>query len=265
MKTEFADLRWTDVERLQHGGRTPVLLLPLGAVEPHGPHAPLSTDLLISLGMCWRAAERLRDDPEVRVLVLPPLPYGVTRTAADFPGAVGISEETLFHFLVEVCTDLIRQNFRHLVVVNNHFEPGQVRTIHRALDAVEAQTGVVVGFLDLTRRERAQRLGEEFRIGACHAGRYETSLVLAQRPDLVDTEVMRSLPPVPVSLVEAIGRRAHRFGEMGLERAYCGWPAEATQEEGEATFEILTGMLVQTIRALVAGIGGRDRPGRFGR
>ncbi len=262
---EFADLRWTDVERLHDGGRTPVLLLPLGAVEPHGPHAPLSTDLLISLEVCRRTAERLRDDPEVRVLVLPPLPYGVTQAAADFPGAVGISEETLFRFLVEVCTDLIRQNLRHLVVVNNHFEPGQVRTVHRALDAVEAQTGVVVGFLDMTRRERAQRLGEEFRSGACHAGRYETSLVLAQRPDLVNMEVARTLPPVPLSLVEAIGRGAHRFREMGLEHAYCGWPAEATQEEGEATFGVLTEMLVETIRALVAGRGGRDRPGRFGR
>lgn len=265
MRTEFADLRWPEVERLRDDGRTPVLLLPLGAIEPHGPHAPLSTDLLISLGMCRRAAQRLGDDPEVRALVLPPLPYGVTRCAASFPGAVGISEETLFRILVEVCTDLLRQNFRHLVVVNNHFEPAQVRTVHRALDAVEGMTGVVVGFLDLTRRERAQRLGEEFRRGACHAGRYETSLVLAERPDLVDTQTMRGLPPVAVSLVEAIGRGAREFREMGLAQAYCGWPAEATPEEGEATFEVLTEMLVETIRVLVRGTGGRDRPGRFGR
>jgi creatinine amidohydrolase len=247
------------------GGRTPVLLLPLGAVEPHGPHAPLGTDLLISLGMCRRAAARLREDPEVQVLVLPPIPYGVTRSAGTFPGAVSLSEETLRALLVDLCTDLLRQGFRYLVVVNNHLEPEHVRTIHRALDSVEARTGVVVGYLDLTRRERAARLPEEFRSGACHAGRYETSLVLAERPETVDQERMRALPPVPVSLVEALQKGVREFRAMGLEQAYCGAPAEATREEGEAIFEILTDMLVEVIRDLVRGVGGRDRPGRFGR
>ncbi|MDR7440146.1 MAG: creatininase family protein [Armatimonadota bacterium] len=265
MSVEFAALTWPRVEALLRDGRIPVLLLPVGAVEPHGPHAPLGTDLLISLGMCRRAAARLRGDPEVQILVLPPIPYGVTRYAGDFPGAVSLSEETLFALLVDLCTDLFRQGFRHLVVVNNHLEPEHVRTIHRALDAVEAQTGAVVGYLDLTRWERAARLVEEFRSGACHAGRYETSLVLAERPELVDRERMRSLPPIPVSLVEAIRRGLRDFRAMGLEQAYCGAPAEATREEGEAIFEILTDMLVGVIRDLVQGVGGRDRPGRFGR
>ncbi len=215
--------------------------------------------------MCRRAVERLREDPQVRVMVLPPLPYGVTRSAAAFPGAVGISEQTLHGLLVEVCTDLIRQGFRYLVVVNNHFEPEHLRTIHRALDEVEATTGVVVGYLDLTRRERALRLTEEFRSGACHAGRYETSLVLAERPELVDQEVMRRLPPVPISLVEAIREGKREFREMGLLQAYCGAPAEANPEEGEAVFEALVEMLVETIRDLVQGTGGRDRPGRLSR
>ncbi|MFN3286074.1 MAG: hypothetical protein ACK45F_07300, partial [bacterium] len=51
-----------------------------------------------------------------------------------------------------------------------HFEPEHVHALHAALDAVEASTGVVVGYLDLTRRARAQLLGEEFRSGSCHAG-----------------------------------------------------------------------------------------------
>lgn len=215
--------------------------------------------------MCRRAAARLQDDPEVRPLVLPPLPYGVTRYAGAFPGAVSLSEETLVALLVDLCTDLLRQGFRHLVVVNNHFEPEHLRAIHRALDTVEARTGRAVGYLDLTRRERAVRLPEEFRSGACHAGRYETSLVLAERPEWVHGERMRALPPIPISLVEAIQRGLRDFRAMGLEQAYCGAPAEATREEGEATFEILTDMLVGVIRDLVRGAGGRDRPGRLGR
>ena len=85
--TELGDARLPRLEELLAGARKTVLLLPLGATEPHGPHAPLATDTLISLGICERAAERLADDPEVRVLVLPPLPYGVTRYGAAFPGA----------------------------------------------------------------------------------------------------------------------------------------------------------------------------------
>ena len=60
-----------------------VHVLPLGAVEPHGPHAPLVTDTLISIGVCHRAAKRL--EGEIPVLVLPPVHYGVTRYAGGFP------------------------------------------------------------------------------------------------------------------------------------------------------------------------------------
>ena len=84
--SELAQLAYTDVDALRADGRPTVLLLPLGATEPHGPHAPLETDTLISLGICRRAAQRLGDDPDVRALVLPPLPYGVTRYGAAFPG-----------------------------------------------------------------------------------------------------------------------------------------------------------------------------------
>ncbi len=77
-----------------------VHLLPLGATEPHGPHAPLATDTLISVGICRRAAERLRG--EVDVLVLPEVSYGVTRYGSDFPGGVSIGEETLRSLVTEI-------------------------------------------------------------------------------------------------------------------------------------------------------------------
>ena len=71
-----------------------VHVLPLGAVEPHGPHAPLVTDTLISIGICHRAADRL--EGEIPVLVLPPVHYGVTRYAAAFPGTVFRERPTRF-------------------------------------------------------------------------------------------------------------------------------------------------------------------------
>lgn len=248
--TNFADLTSPGVAALLEDSRVPVLLLPLGAIEPHGPHAPLGTDPLISQGMCERAATRLDDDPAVRVVVLPALPYGVTRYAAGFPGGIHISEETLHSLVVDVCTALVDQGLPRVLIVNNHFEPAHAATLRRAVETVKSLRGKEIGYLDLVRRQNAERLTEEFRAGECHAGRYETSLVLADRPDLVDTTTMRGLPRIAVNMPAAIGAGRTDFPAMGMDRAYCGSPAEATAEEGAETFETLTDMLVTAIRHL---------------
>jgi creatinine amidohydrolase len=261
----FAELSYPEVEALREAPQRVVLLLPVGSTEPHGPHSPLATDPIISAGMCERTARRLASDPEVRALILPSVDYGVTRYTRRFPGPIHVEEDTLHALLVDICASAAGQGFRHLVIVNNHFEPEHVQTLHRVIDTVQERCGAMVGYLDLTRRERARRLTEEFRKGECHAGRYETSLVLADHPELVDAEEMAKLPYVPVNLAAVIAEGRKEFVEMGLTRAYCGAPAEATPEEGEEIFETLTEMLVEQIRALVAGTGGRDASGLFGR
>ena len=247
-ESHFERLTSPQVAALLAGERTPVLLLPVGAIEPHGPHAPLDTDPIISAGVCRRAVQRLAGDPAVRVLVLPPLPYGVTRYAAAFPGAVGIDAGTLHAAVVDVCSSLIEQGLRHVVIVNNHFEPEHVDALRRAVGTVRDDHGVTIGHLDLLRRANAARLTEEFRAGECHAGRYETSLVLAERPELVDAERAAELPWVPVNMVAAIREGRTDFQAMGMADAYCGSPAEASATEGETTFDILTTMLVEVIR-----------------
>lgn len=260
----FASLPTTRIQEILDSPRTPVLLFPVGSTEPHGPHSPLATDPIISAGISERVARRLADDAELRVLILPALSYGVTRYSAGFAGAIHVEEDTLRALVVDVCSSLARQGLTHVVLVNNHFEPEHVQTLHRSIDELE-QSGVRVGYLDLTRKERAQRLTEEFRLGECHAGRYETSLVLAQEPELVDRAALAGLEYVPVSLPRVIAEGLKDFREMGLDRAYCGAPAEATAEEGETTFEMLVEMTIELIRDLVAGTGGRDHSGLFGR
>jgi creatinine amidohydrolase len=215
----------------------PVALWPVGAIEPHGPHAPLGTDTLISVGMCERAAARLDN-----AVVLPALPFGVTRYGAAFAGAIGISEATLHAVVLDVAASIEQQGFRRLVIVNNHFEPEQVATLRAAAEEASAL------YLDLVRRRNAQRLTDEFRRGSCHAGRYETSLVLADAPQLVDP-AMADLPANEVDMPAAMAAGRTDFVAMGMERAYCGAPAEATAEEGQETFETLTDMLVELVRA----------------
>jgi creatinine amidohydrolase len=127
------------------------------------------------------------------------------------------------------------------------------------------RTGVLTGYLDLTRRHRAEALPDEFREGGSHAGQYETSLVLAERAELVDRERLASLPEVPVNLAEVLAAGSKDFAEIGMDRAYNGSPAGASAEEGERIFEVLTGMLIDQIRTLVRGAGGRDEAGLYGR
>jgi creatinine amidohydrolase len=225
----FADLAYPDVPT------DAVHLLPLGATEPHGPHAPLSTDTLISVVVCRRAAERL--EGEVPVLILPAIPYGVARYGSAFPGTLSIGERTLAAIVTEIA-----ESVAPVVLVNSHFEPEQVQTLRA--------TGLPL--FDLTRRANAERLTEEFRSGSCHAGQYETSLVLAERPELVNRERMAALEPKIVDMPAAIAAGGTDFLSMGMGEAYCGSPAEATAEEGEQTFETLAEMLAELIRE-VAG------------
>ena len=261
----FAHLTTEQARELVASASAPVLLWPLGATEPHGPHAPLATDLVIAEGLCRRVAEALAGEEGPDALVLPTLPFGVTRYASEFTGCLHVDEDTLRSIVVDVVRSLIGQGFDRIVAVNCHFEPDHVRTIHRALDAVRAELGITVGYLDLTRRERAERLTEEFQRGESHADRYETSLVLAERPELVDAELARTLPTVPVNMARAIASGETRFRAIGLERAYAGSPALASPAEGEETFAVLAEMLTEVVRAVAAGDGGRDEPGLFGR
>ena len=247
----FDRLTSPQVAALRDGDDAPVLLLPVGAVEPHGPHGPLATDSIISDGMCRRAAARLAG--ELRVLILPALPYGVTRFAAAFAGAVGVSADTLHAVVVELCGSLVEQGLPRIVVVNNHFEPEHVAALRRAVQTVHERHGVRVGYLDLLRRAAAARLTEEFRSGECHAGQYETSLVLAEHPALVDSGTAATLPHVPVDMASAIRYGASDFLAMGMADGYCGSPARATAAEGETTFGTLTELLIEVIRDVASG------------
>jgi creatinine amidohydrolase len=144
--------------------------------------------------------------------------------------------------VLDVARSVAAQGFRRLVIVNNHFEPEQVATLRAAAEEAGAL------YLDLVRRRNAQRLTDEFRRGSCHAGRYETSLMLADAPQLVDP-AMADLPANDVDMPAAMAAGRTDFVAMGMDRAYCGAPAEATAEEGRATFETLTDMLVELVRA----------------
>src|SRR5690606_256814 len=230
---DLAALAYPEVEALLGDGRPSVAILPTGSIEAHGPHLPLDTDTLISDEVARRAAQELaaRGWNAVR---FPALPYGVTDWAASFSGTTTISREVIHELLLQACLQAHGLGFSRVAITHAHLEPGHISTLRAVTRAFEAATGQPLVFADKTRRANAQRLTEEFASGSCHAGQYETSLVLAIRPERVKLDVARGLPEHVVPLHEKIAAGARDFVDCGVDQAYCGNPAGATAEEGEA-------------------------------
>jgi len=104
-------------------------------------------------------------------------------------------------------------------------------------------------FPDLTRKPWSSRLGDEFRSGACHAGQFESSIVLSERPAAVREPVRRALAPNPRSLSDAIRAGKQTFEEAGGPRAYFGDPAAASADEGSRLVEMLGAILEEAVIA----------------
>jgi creatinine amidohydrolase len=241
----LASMTWTAVRELP-ASRT-VAVLPTGAIEAHGPHLPLGTDVIIAEAMARAGADRLAGHG-FHVLMLPTLTMTAAPFASEFAGTLDVSPETTTMILAGVLRSLAAQGIRVAAIANGHHDPAHVDALRRA----SPTDGIVLVFPDLTRRRWAERLTPEFQSGACHAGRYETSIVLAERPDLVRTDVMSTLTPNPRSLVDAIRSGLSTFTSAGGVDAYFGFPADATAEEGRAIVDVLGAILAE---AVVEAIG----------
>ena len=259
---------WTELSELGLGRRsgTPhgshvVAILPVGAIEAHGPHLPLVTDVIIAAAAAKAALPGLRR-LGLHPTLLPPLAYTAAPFAAGFPGTISLRPSTVSALLADVAASLERQGAAALVVVNAHLDPahlaaiGEVAGAPRPGDASPAlPRRMPVIHPDLTERRWALRLTREFRSGACHAGCYETSVVMAAAPELVREDTRRGLRENPASLSVAIGAGAATFEEAGVGEAYCGDPAAATREEGEETVDILGRIVVEAVAERLGAAG----------
>jgi len=239
----LASLTTEELRALLEGRRPVAILQPVGSIEPHGPHLPLATDIYLSEGAA-EAALPLLEQAGVVGLVAPPIPYGVTDFAQGFAGAVSLPAAALTSFLHAVIGAHLRAGAAHVCLVNNHLEPAHDAAVRAALEGyTHAQASVAC---PLSRRW-ARTLSDEFKSGACHAGRYETSLVLATRPAEVHLHRARALPEVPISLSEGIRAGHHGFRSMGMEEAYAGAPAEASADEGRELYAKLAAMVATEV------------------
>ena len=231
-----------------------VLILPLGSVEPHGPHLPLATDRLLSEENAVRAAKALREQ-DIPTWIGSPLAYGVTEYAQGFCGAISLSHDLYEELLIQITKQYTLAGFSLVCWINHHLEPLQLAAIHGAQQKLKAE-GISVIAPAVVSKRWGKELGEEFRSGACHAGAYEGSMILCSHKELVQQEIADELPKLKISLSEAIRSGKSGFLDAGMNEAYTGAPAQATAIEGERLYQAHSTMVVTEVKEALSQLKG---------
>lgn len=243
-------LSWPALERwASRPGATAVL--PIGAVEQHGPHLPLGTDHLFAEAVLDRVLERLPADlPLAR---LPVLSYGFSPEHLGFPGTVTLSAETLLAQLESVGSALAEAGVRRLVLFNGH--GGQIALLQVAARQMQQRCtalAVLPWFLWSGPTGVIEQIPEPERSQGLHAGRLETSLMLALHPELVGPLPLPEPlphPPAGLSLEGAVPSawRTRSISRTGV----VGDPAGASAEEGQVLLDGLVGGWCELFQTLV--------------
>lgn len=178
------ELTYIEVSKLVQAG-VDTVVLPVGTVEPHGPHLPLGADTLIAEAVAELAAAKLN------ALLLPAVPYGVTGSLHGYPGSVRVEPEVLEKLVYSILEGAARSGFKYALVVNGH--GGNTPSLEAAARRAWYELGLATMVVDwwVVARERGitQRvLGKE----GGHAATDETAVVLAVKPELVKRELYSS-------------------------------------------------------------------------
>jgi creatinine amidohydrolase len=252
-KIRYDELTWPEMREAIKS--QPVVLLPFGTVEDHGPHLPLNTDNVIVEAICLDAARRAPGE----MLVMPVVAYGLDEHHMDFPGTVTVDMQTLLAFVADVAMSPARHGFSHVLIVNGHGSNASIAEL--AARRVVLQTGIVCGAMSpnaaIDPALAEPTLSEMRRSGpggVAHAGEYETAMMLHLRPDLVQMEkAVREMGQLkleyfnwdhPEPSVLSWQDWWSRMSESGI----CGDPTVATTEFGRALFETTVENLVRFVR-----------------
>jgi creatinine amidohydrolase len=219
-----------------------VAILPIGVIEPHGPHLPLGTDMLVVHAAACRAAER---EP---VIVFPAYPFGINHESAHLPGSLVVRRDLVLALLENVCDEMARHRLTKIILLSGHggnryLLPLFVQTLlekdktYTVYDATPSDLPDVDALLET----------EEWG----HACEMETSSGLYLFPELVR---MDQVPPTPFTNLQ----RNQALREVGLyspvdwyamyPAMYVGEPGKAAAEKGEAMFTYMVDALVEIIR-----------------
>ncbi|MGI9416351.1 MAG: creatininase family protein [Geminicoccaceae bacterium] len=201
-----------------------IAILPVGAIEQHGPHLPLGVDAMINQGILERAMAAL--PASVQALALPMLPVGKSDEHRNFAGTLSLSAETLTRVWTEIGVSVARSGVKKLVLFNSH--GGQIAIMDivardlrlRERMLVMAHSWFAGGLPDGLFTEDETRFG-------IHAGEIETAMMLHLRPDLVRMDKAQNFEPLPATMARAGYRRLSPVGQGRM-----GWLAEDLHPSG---------------------------------
>lgn len=247
----WADRTAPDIAAL--GERDPVVLLPVAAVEQHGPHLPLSTDVEIGRGLLRGALDRL--DPGFPVLHLPFVSVGTSAEHAEWPGTLTLQPSTLIETIVGLGRSVAGSGVRRLVICNSH--GGNRAAIDLAALRLRTEVGLLVVKANWFRFPRPVVGGvpeSEWEHGL-HGGAIETAMMLHLRPDLVRGSKARRFPSLGEELAdelewvrpEGVAPFAWSAGDLGPEGA-VGDAGLADADLGARLVDHYAGILAGVIR-----------------
>jgi creatinine amidohydrolase len=219
---------------------TRTVIIPVGSVEEHGPHLPLSTDAFHVYEVA-KAASR-----EVPVFVALPLYYGVCRSTSQHPGTVGISGDTLRRLIREIAQSLYAHGLKNFIILSGHAGGTHTAALIEAGEEILAQCpdakAAALNILELA--GLAWRPLVETRDDS-HAGEVETSVIQFLRPQWVKGEAREEYPSFPKPLLVRDKRKYWPGGVWGNPRA-------ANPQKGERLFRAAVDELTALIRKIEA-------------
>jgi creatinine amidohydrolase len=204
-KRDWAEMTWED---FAHADPSWVAVLPVAAVEQHGPHLPLGTDSFIVAAYLAHARKLVPD--ALKVAFLPLQAIGTSHEHRAFAGTLTLAPETLMRALTEIAESVHRAGLRKLVFANGH--GGNVAALDLVALDLRTRLGMLAVPCSFSRFGYPDDLfaPEEIAHGI-HGGDVETSIMLAARPDLVRKEMAKNF--VPASLAMAREFKQLRTGE----------------------------------------------------
>ena len=220
-----------------------VIVIPVGAIEHHGPHLPLSTDLVIAEQLAIAAVEAA-SSAGVNVWLLPALAYTKSDEHHWAPGSIWLGWDTLMKTLVDIGRSLAATPCTRVVFYNGH--GGNSALLQVACRELRREFGLQTFLLAGAAPAAADAAGRGDESGlGIHGGHVETSLLLHLRPDLVDMGLaVRSVPEhllqyshVGFGKAASFGWLSNDFGPSGV----IGDPTTATAAFGRAHFETMVG------------------------
>jgi creatinine amidohydrolase len=239
---ELETLTWPEVRQEIEAGRDTIVVA-FGAVEQHGHHLPLGTDAIFGDELSRRLAERLDAfrAPTVRI--------GCSRHHLAFPGTMSIEEATFHGVVGDLLRGWAEHGFRRIVVLPTH--GGNFAPLAAALEKLGPLDGVkVIGISDLALLVQATLgLGAELGVpaseGGLHGGEWETSMMLALRPELVkmDRAVAGYTGDLETGLQRFIGEGVHVLTDTGV----FGDPTHASAEHGRLYIERLLDLTAELV------------------